>query len=226
MALLLPPLARRQRRRAALDLAGERQRGPAHLGEAPARLDAHVDVDAARPRCLGPADETEVGQRGPHHAGDLAHLCPVDARHRIEVDAQFVRVVQVLGADGVRVQLEAGQVGHPDQRGGVARHDLVRGAPGWKRELDDLHPRGPRFGRALLVEGLAADAVGKAQQHVRTATGRAQRPVGDGDVVADEVELGVAGVGEEDLPRIRHRHLVSRDVYDLVFDRRRHRPTA
>ena len=37
VALLLPPLARRERRRAPLDLARERQRGAAHLVEGPAR---------------------------------------------------------------------------------------------------------------------------------------------------------------------------------------------
>ena len=63
VALFLPPLARRQRRRAPLDLARERQRGAAHLGERPAPLDAHVDVHAARARRLRPADETEVVER-------------------------------------------------------------------------------------------------------------------------------------------------------------------
>ena len=48
VALLLPPLARRQVGRAPLDLARQRERGAPHLEVAPTRLDPHVDVDALR----------------------------------------------------------------------------------------------------------------------------------------------------------------------------------
>ena len=51
---------------------------------------------------------------------------------------------------------------------------------------------GPRLRRALLVEELAADAVRIAHEHVRPSAGAAQRAVGDGEVVAREIELGVA----------------------------------
>ena len=47
--------------------------------------------------------------------------------------------------------------------------------------------RRPRGGRALLVEELAVDAVRIAHEHVGAAAGAAQRAVGDGQVVADEV---------------------------------------
>src|SRR5688572_3393816 len=56
VALLLPPLARCERRRTPLDLARERQRRAADLGERPAALDADVDVHPARAGRLGPAD--------------------------------------------------------------------------------------------------------------------------------------------------------------------------
>src|SRR5438093_6221217 len=73
MALLLPPLARRNARRAPLDLARERQRRPAHLVEGPAPLDAHIDVHPARARGLGPAGEPVVLQRRLDYVSDLAH---------------------------------------------------------------------------------------------------------------------------------------------------------
>ena len=60
MPLFLPPLARRQIGCALLDLARERERRAPHLAEGPAPLDAHVDVDAARPGGLRPAGEPEV----------------------------------------------------------------------------------------------------------------------------------------------------------------------
>ena len=44
----------------------------------------------------------------------------------------------------------------------------------------------------------------------------AQRAVGDRQVVADEVELGVAGLGEVDLVRVRDRDLAAADLEDLL----------
>ena len=139
MPLFLPPLARRQAGRAPLDLARERERRPAHLVERPAPLDAHVDVHAARARGLRPADEAEVVQRRVHDARDLAHLRPRDAGHRIEIDAQLVGMIEIVGAHRVRMQLEAREVRHPRERRRVARHDLLRGAAG--RKVQRTRPR-------------------------------------------------------------------------------------
>jgi hypothetical protein len=47
VALFLPPLAGGDVRGASLDFPGQCQGGSAHLIEAPAPLDAHVDVHAA-----------------------------------------------------------------------------------------------------------------------------------------------------------------------------------
>jgi hypothetical protein len=126
VALLLPPFAGGKRRRAALDLTGERQCGPPDLVEAPARLDPYVDVKPSGPGGLGPAGEPEVTERTLDHLRHLAYLLPLDARDGIEVDPQLVGMVQVLGADRMRVQLEAGEVAQPGQRRRVPRHDLVR----------------------------------------------------------------------------------------------------
>ena len=46
MALFLPPLAGRQRRRAAFDLTGQRQGGASHLVERPPPFDADEHVHA------------------------------------------------------------------------------------------------------------------------------------------------------------------------------------
>ena len=80
--LLLPPLRRRERRRAPLDLARERERGAAHLGERPARLDAHVDVHPARAARLRPAAKPELLEQRLHLQRDAAHVVPGDARAR------------------------------------------------------------------------------------------------------------------------------------------------
>ena len=146
-------------------------------------------------------------ERRADHAGDLADLRPLHARHRIEIDAHLVGMVEVVGAHRVRVQLEARQVGHPDERGRLARHHLLGRAAGRKAQLDHLDPRRARLRRALLVEELAVDAVGIADQHVGPAAGALQRAIGHGEVVARQIQLGVTGLGEQHLPRVRDRHL-------------------
>ena len=61
-----------------------------------------------------------------HDLRDLANLVPLDARHRIEIDAQFVGMIEIVGAHRMRVQLETGEIRHPRERGCVARHDFFR----------------------------------------------------------------------------------------------------
>src|SRR5205814_10003101 len=58
--LLLPPLGRRQRGCAPLDLAGERECRATHLAEAPPRMDTDVHVHAARATRLRPTAQTKL----------------------------------------------------------------------------------------------------------------------------------------------------------------------
>ena len=48
-----------------------------------------------------------------HDARDGHDLRPLHAGHGIEIDAQLVRMVEVLRAHGMRVELEAAEVRHP-----------------------------------------------------------------------------------------------------------------
>jgi hypothetical protein len=93
-------------------------------------------------------------------------------------------MIEVVGAHRMRMQLEAGEVGHPRQVGRMARHDLVGAAA--RREADRRHLRASRaaWPAPLLEEEFAADAVGVAHQHARAAARAAQCRLGDGDVVA------------------------------------------
>ena len=142
-------------------------------------------------------------------AGHLEDLAPGDAGDGIEIDAQFVGMVEVFGAHRMWVQLETGHVGHPRERGGVPRHEFVGAAARRKAQRDDLGPGRPRFGRALLVEEFALDAVRIADEDVGASAGRAQGAVGDREVVADEIQLGVAGVGKEHLRGVGDRHFAA-----------------
>src|SRR5437764_15062689 len=110
----------------------------------------------------------------------------------------------------MRMQLETGEVGEPHQRRGVARHDLLGRAARGEAQRDHLDPGRPRFRRALLEEELAADPVGVAYQYVGPAPGPTQRAVGDGDVVAYEIELRVLRLRDEHLGRVRGGDLPSR----------------
>ena len=126
-------------------------------------------------------------------------------------------MIEILGAHRMRVQLEAGEIGHPRERRRVARHDFFGGAARRKLQRDDFDPRRPRLRRPLLEEELAVDAVRIADEHVRPAASAAQRAVGDREVVANEIQLGYAGARKQDLARIRYRNLPAIDDQPFVF---------
>src|SRR5207249_7847221 len=90
VALLLPPLAARALGRPPLHLARERQRRAPHLVEAPAALEADVDVHAARARGLGPPGKAVLGEDVAHQQGHAPYVVPAHARAGVEVDAQLV----------------------------------------------------------------------------------------------------------------------------------------
>ena len=101
---------------------------------------------------------------------------------------------------------------------------LVGGAvPAREVHAHRLDPVGRAAGEALLVHLLAGDAGGEAVQHARPVPQRPHRPVGDGDVVLREVELGLAAGREVDAVGVGDPHGAA---VDLQLDRRpgaRHR---
>lgn len=79
-----------------------------------------------------------TGGEGLHHRRHLANLRPGDAGHRIEIDTQFVGMVEVVGAHRVGMQFEAREVG-PSTR---APPD--RAAPPPRRSAPTATPASPR----------------------------------------------------------------------------------
>ena len=223
VALFLPPLARRERGRAPLDLARERDGGLAHLGESPSTLDAHVHVQTARARRLRPADEAEFVERRMNERCGLEHLRPRHARRGIEIDTQLVGMIEVVGADRMRMELRAREVGHPREGRGIARHDLVGGSSRRKTDRRDLNPVGPRRRRAFLKEHLRFDAVRPPDEHVRPAASAPQRALGDRQEILHEIALRDARLWKEHFRRVRDRDVVSVDLDDLLFFGGRHR---
>ena len=125
MAFLLPPLAGGQLRCPHFHVTRQGQRRPSHLRVRPARLDAHVDVDAPGTGRLGPAHQPDRLECFLRHQRHRAHVGPGHARHRVEIDTQLVGVIDVLGTHGVRIEVQTTEVGHPCERGRVAQHDLL-----------------------------------------------------------------------------------------------------
>jgi hypothetical protein len=109
-----------------LHLARKREGRAAYLEKCPSPFDPDDDMYAARPRRLWPANETNIVQRRTDDARNLLKLAPLDARHWIEIDPQFVGMVEIVGTDGMRMKFETCKIGHPRKRGGVAWHEFFR----------------------------------------------------------------------------------------------------
>ena len=150
------------------------------------------------------------------HQRHLADLRPRHARHRVEVDPQLVGMVEVVGADRVRVEVEAAEVGDPGEARRGVEHDLVGRPARGERQRRGPDERRVVLGRALLEERLLLGAVDEALERHRPPADADQRAVGDGEEVAHEVELGVPGLGEVELVGVADRDLTVADLQDLL----------
>ncbi len=229
VALLFPPFGGGEVGDAFFDGSGEGERGLADLGEGPSGMDADVDVDAAGAGGFGPSLEADLGEEGLDLEGDAADVVPADAWAGVEIDAEFVGVVEVGGADGVGVELDAAEVDDPGEAGGVVEDDFFGGAAGGKREGDGAEPGWAGFGVgcAFLVEGFAVGAVDEALEDEGAIFDSADRAGSDGEVVADEVQLGeldfareveLAGVGDADLSDFAAIDLEQLDVFGFFHE--------
>ena len=81
------------------------------------------------PDVLGQPTQAEVGQHFVGHQRHTADVVPRHAWHGIQVDAQLVGVVQVIGARRMGVEVDAAQVDDPGQLRGIPQDDLVGCAP-------------------------------------------------------------------------------------------------
>ncbi len=128
-ALLLPPGGGEDVGAAALELARGGDRGRAHLVGVPARLEADVDVEAAVAGRLRIADDAELVEQGSGLGGRGADVRKAGAGLRVEVEAQLVGVLGVVGEQRPDVEAEAAEVHRPDHvrrgRRGRARARVV-----------------------------------------------------------------------------------------------------
>ena len=218
VALLLPPLAASRvvgaRRSTSRASASAARRTSSKLQRVSMRT---YDVHAARARGLRPADQTEVVERRCTTAplrGPAATSRPARGRDRRAArrDARGRRRAPDAGA-------ARGRRGSPSTRAPQRSRGTTSSAlrPDGKRSSTTSIHVGPRLRRALLVEELAVDAVRVAHQHVGPAAGAAQRALGDREVVAHEVELGVLRLRKQHLAGVRDRDLAAADLQELAL---------
>ena len=202
--LLLPPLAGRERRHAPLDLARERQRRAAHLVEASsAARCARARAGRACPRSwasrAGRSRRASLARRAPRRAPATTSRRARD-RDRCAARRDDRDPPRAPDADAAR-----GTRGSPSTRAPAASRGTISSAvrPEGKLHRHHLDPRRARLRRALLEEEFAArcrsdsaPACWAARPPPRSA------PVRDAQVVANEVQLGVAGLREQHLVRI------------------------
>lgn len=200
--LLLPPLDGHVVRHPAFHLPPDRDRGAPHLGEGPARLDGDEDVQAPASGGLGPAAQSpELVEDGAQFVGGADGVVVVGAGLRVEVEAQFVRAVDVVAAHRPGVEGERAELGGPQHGGLLGGAHLVGAAAAGEGDVGGGDPVGHVLGRPLLEEGLAGHTVRVALQGGGAVAQGAQDAGTDGLVVAGEVQLGEAALGKEDFVR-------------------------
>jgi hypothetical protein len=214
-ALLLPPRGRDDVGAAALELARSGHGGEANGVGVPARGQPDVDVQPAVARRLGEADDAELVQQRLELHGRRARLGEARAGLRVEVQAQLVGVVGIVGAVGPDVEAQAGQVDRPGDVRDVGRHERSRRRAVDRLDRRRLQPLRRVVRYALLEERGAAGALREALHEHRPAAHRAHERLGRRGVVAHEVELGLAALGEEHLGRAGDPHLATGKLEDL-----------
>ena len=147
---------------------------------------------------------------------DVEDLSPADPGHRVQVDAQLVGMVEVVGAHRMRVEVHAAQVHRPDQPGGVVQHRLLGRGARRVLELGNGDEVGPVRRRTLLENRLLPDALDEPLEDHRSIPHAAQRPVGHRRVVLHQVQLGQPDLVEDHLVGVGDGHLRSTDLERLA----------
>ena len=99
------------------------------------------------PDVLGHPTRPRSVSVGLDYTRDLAHLRPDRPRYGIQVDAQLVGTIEIVGTDRVGVQLET-RAGWPaDKRPRRSRHHFFGAAPDGEAQRHDLDPRQGRLDR-------------------------------------------------------------------------------
>ncbi|MPM87471.1 hypothetical protein SDC9_134567 [bioreactor metagenome] len=210
-ALLLPPGGGDQVGQPPLQFAGDADHPVADLLELVGRRDPGVDVHAPVAAGLGVRGQADLGHHLAQCHGGLDRVAEVPARLRIEVDTQFVGVVEVRGPHRPGMEGDGAHLGGPGERGRLVEDQLVVAAPG---RVGAGHPPeevGGALRRSLREELLALDAFGEPLEGHRAVAVEVQEGPGHRQEIVGEPAFGdrlpgrtgrpehLAGVAEGDL---------------------------
>ena len=179
--------------------------------------------------------EAHVRKDGFDFERNRADVLPGNAGPRIEINAEFVRMIKIARPDRVGMEFDTAGVYYPGEAGSIDRQRLL---PPYGPEGNDIH-HGTEPGRALLrctllVERFAFGAVDETFKHDGAiGDGTGQSAGGYRQVVTHQFELRdlhLSGeiefirVGNADLAPIDHQDFES--VWCLHKNRLPHRGTA
>ena len=171
--------------------------------------DRGVQLQALPAGGLGQRGETRGSEQRPQRLGHPAAVDDVRGLPRVEVEDQQVGAADVGHPPHRDVQLQAGQVGRPDERGQVVHHqvgDHGAAGPGTGRvDPGGADPVGPVLGDVLVEEGLAVDAVGVTLEGQRAARQVRQRRGRHPLVIVEHLGLGEPGRRVQHLGQVSQR---------------------
>ena len=124
------------------------------------------------PEVLGHADQPVVFEHLARDQRDVEDLAPVDPGHRVEVDAQFVGVVEIVGPHRVRVEIDAAEVDRPDQPRRVVQNGFLGRGARRVLELGDVDEVRPLLRGPFLEDRLLLDALDEAFEDHRAVPRR------------------------------------------------------
>ncbi len=150
-----------------------------------------------------------------HLARDQGHvddLPPLHAWHRVEVDAQFVWMREIVGAYRVRIEVDAAHVDRPHQAGGIVDDGLLGRGARRVLQLGDVDEVRPLLRCPLLEDCFLGNALDEPLEDHRPVPHTAQRPLGDIGVIEHQVHLGGPDIGEDYLVGIGDGQLPTVDL--------------
>jgi hypothetical protein len=149
-----------------------------------------------------------------HEQRHPPHKVPAHARAGVEIDAQLVRMIEVVGAHRVRIQVDAPEVHHPQKLRRIPHDNLSRRPPRRKAQLHRLDPLGALLGGPLLEERLTCGAIDISFEHDWPPRYATQCALCDRRIVSHQVKLGVAGLRKEWLVGVRDHDLTATELQD------------
>ena len=163
-ALLLPPVGG-YATVAALELSSEADRGVPNVLEWPVGADPKVDVNAPVSAGLGVGPQPKFVQELLGDRCDPLGIGERGSRLWIQVEPQFVGMIQVRSPNRPWMERERAHLRRPDQCRRLGRAQLVGGSPAREGDLGGLDPVRRSFWQALLVEAVAVIAVAGGESH-------------------------------------------------------------